>query len=158
LSVHQLPSFNMSNEITATILSIGDELLIGQTVNTNAGWIGGQLSLIGIRPKRVLTIGDDRQEIMEALQAADTDVVLITGGLGPTKDDITKQVLCDFFGTTLVRHPHIEARIAAFFESLGREPLEVNLPRPICPRPAPWYPTIAVPPAGCGSCVMGVCS
>ncbi len=117
----------MSNEITATILSIGDELLIGQTVNTNAGWIGGQLSLIGIRPKRVLTIGDDRQEIMEALQAADTNVVLITGGLGPTKDDITKQVLCDFFGTTLVRHPHIEARIAAFFESLGREPLEVNL-------------------------------
>ena len=117
----------MSHEITATILSIGDELLIGQTINTNAGWIGEQLSLIGIRPRRVLVIGDERREILDALAKADTHVVLITGGLGPTKDDITKHTLCDFFGTTLVRHPHIEARIAAFFESIGREPLEVNL-------------------------------
>jgi len=117
----------MSQEITATILSIGDELLIGQTINTNAGWIGEQLSLIGIRPRRVLTISDERQEILDALEAASTDLVLITGGLGPTKDDITKHTLCSFFGTTLVRHPHIEARIAAFFESIGREPLEVNL-------------------------------
>ena len=117
----------MSHEITATILSIGDELLIGQTINTNAGWIGEQLSLIGIRPRRVLTISDERQEILDSLEEATTDVVLITGGLGPTKDDITKHTLCSFFGTTLVRHPHIEARIAAFFESIGREPLEVNL-------------------------------
>jgi nicotinamide-nucleotide amidase len=116
----------MSHETTATILSIGDELLIGQTINTNAGWIGEQLSLIGIRPRRVLTISDERQEILAALAAADTDVVLITGGLGPTKDDITKHTLCEFFGMRLVRHPHIEARIAAFFESIGREPLEAN--------------------------------
>ncbi len=116
----------MSQEITATILSIGDELLIGQTINTNAGWIGEQLSLIGIRAKRVLAIGDDRQEILDALSNAGTDVVLITGGLGPTKDDITKHVLCEFFGTSLVRHPQIEAHIAGFFESIGREPLEVN--------------------------------
>lgn len=117
----------MSNEITATILSIGDELLIGQTINTNAGWMGGQLAQIGIRVRRVLTIGDDRDEILDALDKADTDVMLITGGLGPTKDDITKQVLCQFFDTRLVRHPHIEARIAEFFRSLGRDPLEVNL-------------------------------
>jgi nicotinamide-nucleotide amidase len=117
----------MSHEITATILSIGDELLIGQTINTNAGWMGGQLALIGIRVRRVLTIGDDRDQILEALDKADTDVMLITGGLGPTKDDITKQVLCQFFDTRLVRHPHIEARIAEFFRSLGRDPLEVNL-------------------------------
>ena len=116
----------MSHEITATILSIGDELLIGQTINTNAGWMGEQLSLIGIRAKRVLTIGDDRQEILDALAEADTDVVLITGGLGPTKDDITKHTLCTFFGTKLVRHPEIEAHIASFFESIGREALEVN--------------------------------
>lgn len=116
----------MSQEITATILSIGDELLIGQTINTNAGWIGEQLSLIGIRATRVLVIGDDRQEILDALAKVRTDVLLITGGLGPTKDDITKHTLCEFFGTHLVRHPHIEARIADFFESLGREPLEVN--------------------------------
>lgn len=116
----------MSKEITATIISIGDELLIGQTINTNAGWIGEQLALIGIRSRRVLTIGDDRQEILDTLAGASTDVVLITGGLGPTKDDITKHTLCAFFGTRLVRHPHIEARIAAFFESIGREPLEAN--------------------------------
>ncbi len=116
----------MSNEITAEVISIGDELLIGQTINTNAGWMGGKLGLIGIRPKLVRTIGDDRQEILEALSTATCDVVLITGGLGPTKDDITKHTLCTFFNTKLVRHPEIEARIAAFFESIGRESLEVN--------------------------------
>lgn len=116
----------MSNEITAEIISIGDELLIGQTINTNAGWMGDQLGLIGIRPKRVLTIGDDRQEILDALAAAECDVVLITGGLGPTKDDITKHTLCEFFDTHLVRHADIEARIVAFFQSLSRDPLDVN--------------------------------
>jgi nicotinamide-nucleotide amidase len=116
----------MPNEVTAEIISIGDELLIGQTLNTNAAWMGEQLSLAGIRPVRVRMIGDDRREIMEALATAVGDVVLLTGGLGPTKDDITKHVLCEFFDTTLVRHPEIEARIASFFQSIGREPLEVN--------------------------------
>ncbi|MBP6390839.1 MAG: CinA family nicotinamide mononucleotide deamidase-related protein [Flavobacteriales bacterium] len=116
----------MSHEITAEIISIGDELLIGQTINTNAGWMGERLGLIGIRPKRVRVIGDDRQEILDALASAECDVVLITGGLGPTKDDITKHTLCEFFSTRLVRHADIEARIVAFFENLGRDPLEVN--------------------------------
>lgn len=116
----------MSNEITAEVISIGDELLIGQTINTNAGWMGEKLGLIGIRPKLVRTVGDDRQEILEALSTASCNVVLITGGLGPTKDDITKHTLCTFFSTKLVRHPEIEARIAAFFDSIGREALEVN--------------------------------
>jgi nicotinamide-nucleotide amidase len=116
----------MSNEITAEIISIGDELLIGQTINTNAGWMGDKLGMIGIRPKLVRTIGDDRSEILAALASASCDVVLITGGLGPTKDDITKHTLCEFFGTRLVRHPEIEARIEAFFRSVGREALEVN--------------------------------
>lgn len=116
-----------AREVTAEVISIGDELLIGQTVNTNAGWMGERLSRIGIRPVRVRVIGDDRQEILEAVNTARAEVVLITGGLGPTKDDITKQVLCEFFGTRLVRHPDIEAAIAAFFRSIGRDPLEVNL-------------------------------
>lgn len=115
-----------SREVTAEIISIGDELLIGQTVNTNATWIGEQLTRVGVRPMRVHAIGDDRAEIMAALQGSRADAVLITGGLGPTKDDITKQVLCEFFGTRLVRHPDIEERIAAFFRSIGREPLEAN--------------------------------
>ena len=116
----------MGHEITAEIISIGDELLIGQTINTNAGWMGERLGLIGIRPKRVRVIGDDWQEILDALATAACDVVLITGGLGPTKDDITKHTLCEFFSTRLVRHADIEARIVAFFENLGRDPLEVN--------------------------------
>ncbi len=113
-------------EITAECLSIGDELLIGQTVNTNAGWIGEQLSLIGIRPVRTRVIGDDRSEILEALRTCVADVVLITGGLGPTKDDITKHTLCDFFGTPLVRDPAIEQHIVRMFVSMGRDAKDIQ--------------------------------
>ncbi|MCB0765089.1 MAG: CinA family nicotinamide mononucleotide deamidase-related protein, partial [Flavobacteriales bacterium] len=107
----------------------GDELLIGQTVNTNAGWMGEQLGLVGIRTRRVRVIADDAPEIMDALASATCDVVLITGGLGPTKDDITKHTLCQFFGTALVRVPEVEARIESLFLRMGRDPkdiLEVN--------------------------------
>lgn len=120
----------MTREITAEIISIGDELLIGQTINTNAGWMGEQLALIGIRAKRVLTIGDDKQEILDAMAHAQCDIVLITGGLGPTKDDITKHVLCEFFGTRLVRNKEVQARVVDIFVRMGRDPkdiLEVNL-------------------------------
>jgi nicotinamide-nucleotide amidase len=96
-------------------------------MNTNAGWLGAELSAAGIRPVRVLTIGDDRPAILRALREADTHVVLITGGLGPTRDDITKQVLCEFFGTRLVRRTAVEARIVQMFRATGRQPLEVNL-------------------------------
>lgn len=116
-------------EITAEVLSIGDELLIGQTMNTNAGWMGGELGLIGIRPLRTRVIGDDKAEILEALGNCVADVVLITGGLGPTKDDITKHTLCEFFNTKLVRHPEIEEHIVSMFVRMGRDPkdvLEVN--------------------------------
>lgn len=109
-----------AGEVTATIICIGDELLIGQTVNTNASWIGEQLSLHGIRPVEVRTVGDDQAHILQALAGAATDVVLITGGLGPTKDDITTHVLCTFFGTRRVRRPEVEARIEAMFQRLGR--------------------------------------
>lgn len=119
----------MSKEITAEIISIGDELLIGQTLNTNAGWMGEQLGLVGIRPKRVRVIGDDKQEILDVLSNSTCDVVLITGGLGPTKDDITKHTLCEFFGTRLVRHADVEDRIMEMYLRMGRDPegvLEVN--------------------------------
>ena len=115
----------MQNDVTAEIISIGDELLIGQTVNTNAGWMGEQLALIGIRVKRVVTIGDQRDEIMQALGGASADVVLITGGLGPTKDDITKDVLCRFFDTELVRDPQVESRIVDMYVRMGRDPQDI---------------------------------
>ncbi|HNK41946.1 MAG TPA: molybdopterin-binding protein, partial [Flavobacteriales bacterium] len=71
-------------EVTAEIIAIGDEILIGQTVDTNSGWLGGELALIGIRTVRVRAIADDRSAILEALGSAVADIVLITGGLGPT--------------------------------------------------------------------------
>ncbi len=117
----------MARDVSATLVSIGDELLIGQTVNTNASWMGAQLARVGIRTVRVVTVGDDATEIERALRESTTDVVLITGGLGPTKDDITKTVLCAHFGTHLVRHAGVEERIRAMFRTMGRAPLEANL-------------------------------
>ena len=87
--------------MTAEIISIGDELLIGQVINTNAAWMGSEFSQAGIKINQVTTISDDRYHILSALLEASrrVDLILITGGLGPTKDDITKDTLCEFFNT-----------------------------------------------------------
>ena len=83
-------------------ISIGDELLIGQVINTNAAWLGARLSDAGFQLYSSLTIGDSEQAIMDALESCmDADLVLVTGGLGPTADDITKPTVCKFFGTEL---------------------------------------------------------
>ncbi len=88
----------------AEIITIGDELLIGQVVDTNSAWIGRELNKVGIEVIRVVSVRDRSDEIIEAIDAAmhRSSVVLVTGGLGPTKDDITKQTLCDYFHTELV--------------------------------------------------------
>lgn len=88
----------------AQIITIGDELLIGQTIDTNSAWMGAELSKAGFDVHRILSIHDRRNDIIEALSEASgkSDVVLITGGLGPTSDDITKQTLCEFFNTKLI--------------------------------------------------------
>lgn len=90
--------------MTANILSIGDELLIGQTLNTNAHWLAGQLTAIGIRVKHVVTLSDEAEDIKESLAKSmeEATITLITGGLGPTNDDITRDVLCEFFDSELV--------------------------------------------------------
>lgn len=110
----------MVREITAECLCIGDELLIGQTVNTNAAWIGQELGLVGIRPIQARVVGDDEDQILRALETCRADIVLITGGLGPTKDDITKRTLCTFFGTHLVHHADVEAHVVGLFTRMGR--------------------------------------
>jgi nicotinamide-nucleotide amidase len=86
------------------LLTIGDELLIGQITDTNAAWIGQQLQLNGHIVMGKMTVGDEITDIQAALEAAlsKADLVLITGGLGATKDDVTKKALCTFFGTELV--------------------------------------------------------
>lgn len=88
----------------AEIITIGDELLIGQVVDTNSAWMGQRLNQIGIEVLRRVSVRDREDEIRDAISEAfrRSDIILLTGGLGPTKDDITKQVLCDFFHTRLV--------------------------------------------------------
>ncbi len=93
----------------AEIITIGDEILIGQIVDTNSAWMGQQLNLLGIEIYQITSVHDDRQHILDALANAEknADLVLITGGLGPTKDDITKTTLCEYFDTELVFHPEV---------------------------------------------------
>lgn len=86
------------------IVTIGDEILIGQIVDTNSAWMAHQLTLAGFEVEEIQSIGDNAQQIKDTVDDVfqRVDVVLMTGGLGPTKDDITKKTLCDYFGTTLV--------------------------------------------------------
>src|SRR6185503_20301553 len=87
----------------AEIITIGDEILIGQIVDTNSAWIARHLNDIGIQIKQISSVSDDREHILTALAEAKNraDIILITGGLGPTKDDITKKTLCEYFKTTM---------------------------------------------------------
>ncbi|HOY31861.1 MAG TPA: competence/damage-inducible protein A [Bacteroidales bacterium] len=112
----------------ASIISIGDELLIGQTVNTNASFIAGELNLAGIPVRSIITIADDSNEIHNALQqaAGQSGIVIITGGLGPTRDDITKKTLCSYFGSKLVMHKPSLENIRKLFYSRGVKVSEVN--------------------------------
>ena len=114
--------------INVEIIAIGDELLIGQTINTNASWIGAQLALNGMKVSYVATISDTWDAITGALTEAHkrSQVVLITGGLGPTKDDITKQVLCAYFDTKLVMDERVLNHVESFFIKRNRPMLEVN--------------------------------
>src|SRR5438094_7082224 len=92
------------NELNASIVTIGDELLIGQTIDTNSAFIAQELNKIGIWVKRRIAIGDVKEEILNTLaeQSRDCRVLIITGGLGPTADDITKPTLCEYFNSSLV--------------------------------------------------------
>lgn len=112
----------------AHIVSIGNELLIGQTVNTNAAWMGSRLSEVGVVVERIVTVGDDEGAIREALQQAmeRADLVLVTGGLGPTHDDVTKKVVTGFFGGKLVFHPDLLERLRKAFAKRGYEMPAVN--------------------------------
>lgn len=113
----------------AELITIGDEILIGQTIDTNSAWMGKKLNAIGVKVSQITSIKDEREAILDALKKAETSaaqLVLLTGGLGPTKDDITKKVLCDYFNTTLVRNQEVLERIQDFFKSRGREMLESN--------------------------------
>ncbi len=110
---------------TAAVITIGDEVLIGQVVNTNAAFMGQRLSEIGMDMMRTLVVGDDYAEIMNALEeySARYDAVLVTGGLGPTHDDITKKVVADFFKAKLVMN---EAVLENVTERLSKRNIAVK--------------------------------
>lgn len=101
------------------IITIGDEILIGQIVDTNSAWMGTELNKDGFQVCQISTVPDEEQPILEALDSAlkRADIVLITGGLGPTKDDITKQTLCRYFDTKLVFNPDVIDNINGLFNN-----------------------------------------
>lgn len=106
----------------ASIITVGDELLIGQVVDTNSAWIGRQLSDIGVSLEKRFAIGDDHDDIIQTLHMAthESDIVIMTGGLGPTKDDITKKAIADFLGVNLYFDNDVWERIVRIFDKLER--------------------------------------
>jgi nicotinamide-nucleotide amidase len=112
----------------AEIITIGDELLIGQVIDTNSAWMAEQLNVIGIRVHQITSISDDQQHILTTLKEASerAQLILITGGLGPTKDDITKQTLCKFFDTSLVFSETAYANVEKLFSARGVAVTELN--------------------------------
>ncbi|RPG82238.1 MAG: competence/damage-inducible protein A [Crocinitomicaceae bacterium TMED135] len=117
------------------VISIGDELLIGQTINTNASWIGEQLNNFGFTIAHGAIISDNKNDIILALNNASnrSDIIIITGGLGPTNDDITKHTLTEYFNTSLERNKDIEKNIVAYFKSVNRPILKSNLDQALLP-------------------------
>ena len=102
----------------AEIITIGDELLIGQVVDTNSAWMAERLNEVGISLHQITSVHDNREHILKALDEAFSraDIVLTTGGLGPTKDDITKHVMCEYFGTSLVEDSHVRAHVHELYK------------------------------------------
>lgn len=120
----------------AEIITIGDEILLGQTVDTNSAWLGENLNLIGVNVKKVVTISDERQAILDAVTAAfeNSEIVLMTGGLGPTQDDITKKTLAEYFDSEFYMNESVKKRIEDFYKSIGKEPLDVNIQQAELPK------------------------
>ncbi len=106
--------------VNASIITIGDELLIGQTIDTNSTFIGQELNKIGVWVRRRVAVGDDYDDIWDALdeEGSQSDIVIITGGLGPTADDITKPLLCNYFGSKLIVNEEVLTHVKHLFEKV----------------------------------------
>jgi len=130
----------------AELISIGDELLVGQTVNTNASYLGRELTALGVDVGWVTTIGDNAEDVRASLSTAlaRADLVIMTGGLGPTHDDITKPVVADFFGARLLMNEDVLARLKSAFAARGIRMAKVNEGQAMVPEGA----TVIDNPAG----------
>jgi len=115
--------------VTAEIIAIGDELLYGQIMDTNSHWISQELDAVGVRVVRKTTVGDNRTDILAAFEEASkrANLILITGGLGPTQDDLTKPLLAEFFGCNIVEVPEAVAAVSSYFLRRGREMTPLNI-------------------------------
>lgn len=111
------------------VLTIGDEILIGQIIDTNSSWIAQKLNLIGMKVSQMKSVSDELMDIKSQLQLSlnEVDVVIITGGLGPTKDDITKKALAEFLNVPLVLHEETQQFLIRFFTKIGRDPNTMDL-------------------------------
>ena len=129
------------SEIIIKNISIGDELLIGQVINTNAAWLGEQLSGAGFQLHSALTIGDAEKDILDAFNACmDADLVLVTGGLGPTADDITKPTVCKFFDTELAFCQPAYDNVVSLFKRRGFAMSERNRSQAMLPKACQYIP------------------
>jgi nicotinamide-nucleotide amidase len=116
-------------KVLCSIITIGDELLIGQTIDTNSAWMAQELNKVGMWVHRRVAVGDDKNAIVSTLneEGAKSNIVLITGGLGPTSDDITKPLLCEYFGGKLIVNEEVLQHVKDIFAFLKRPLLDVNL-------------------------------
>ena len=128
--------------VRAEIITIGDEILYGQILDTNTQWISLELDKIGIKTIRKSSVGDQRDEIVQIFEEAQkrADIVFITGGLGPTKDDLTKKILADFFNCPLAYHPEALADVTDFFAKRGRELSDINRDQALLPTKCTFIP------------------
>lgn len=119
----------------ADIITIGDEILIGQIIDTNSAWIAARLGEVGIPIRRKYSIGDRREEILDAVGGSmlHSQLTIITGGLGPTKDDITKKVLAELFSSPLVRHEETYQRVERMMAARGIEFNALNQSQALVP-------------------------
>jgi len=137
----------------AEIITIGDELLIGQVIDTNSAWMAEQLNMVGIRVHQITSISDNEEHILKTLSEASAraQLILITGGLGPTKDDITKHTLCKYFDTSLIFSEDAYKNVAKLFAARGVAVTEINrlqamvpancqvIPNPNGTAPCMWF-------------------
>ncbi|MFY7900523.1 MAG: molybdopterin-binding protein, partial [Chitinophagaceae bacterium] len=113
------------NHLFASIITIGDELLIGQVIDTNSAWMAVELNKIGVSIKKRIAVGDVKEDIINALNEASkqADIILITGGLGPTADDITKPLLCEYFIGKMIMDEATLAHVTVIFERILKRPM-----------------------------------
>lgn len=122
-------------QIYCSIITIGDELLIGNTIDTNSIFLAKKLNPLGISIKRKMAISDNKEDIILALnqELQHADIIIITGGLGPTSDDITKKVLCEYFNDYLVENEVVKNHVISFFAKRNRPMLDINLMQAMLP-------------------------